>query len=77
MDTSWGLRFPACNSRLTNDISAYISMNDEKLEEATSFKYLCATVCKDGTCSTEIRISILSAMAAYGKIKKGLAKQYH
>ena len=61
----------------TNNISAYISMNDEKLEEATSFKYLCATVCKDGTCSTEIRISILSAMAAYGKIKKGLAKQYH
>ena len=35
----------------TNNISADISMNDQKLEEVTSFKYLGATLCKDGTSS--------------------------
>ena len=34
----------------TNTISADISMNGRKLEEVTSFKFLGATVCKDGTC---------------------------
>ena len=29
----------------TNNVSAYISMNDQKLEEVTSFKYLGATLC--------------------------------
>ena len=33
-----------------NNISADISMNGRKLEEVTSFKFLGATVCKDGTC---------------------------
>ena len=35
----------------TNNISAYISMNGQKLEEMSSFKYLGATLYKDGTCS--------------------------
>ena len=39
-----------------NNIRAYISMKDQKLEEVTSFKYLGATLCKDGTCSAEICI---------------------
>ena len=34
----------------TNNISAYISMNGQKLEEVTSCKYLGAILCKDGTC---------------------------
>ena len=34
----------------TNDISTGISMNDQKMEELTSFKYLGATLCKDSTC---------------------------
>ena len=37
----------------TNNITADISMNGQKLEEVTSFKYLGATLCKDGTCSAE------------------------
>ena len=37
------------------NISADISMNGQKLEEVTSFKYLGATLCKDGTCSAEVR----------------------
>ena len=32
-----------------NNISADISVNGRKLEEVTSFKYLGATLCKDGT----------------------------
>ena len=41
----------------TNNVSAD-SMNGQKLEEGTSFKYLRTTMCKDGTCSAEIRIKI-------------------
>ena len=42
----------------TNNISADISMNGQELEEVTSFKYLGAALCKDGTCSAEIRVRI-------------------
>ena len=43
-------------------------MNGQKLEEVTSFKYQGATLCKDGTCSAEIRIRIASAMAAMARL---------
>ena len=46
-----------------NNISAYSSINRQKLEEVTSFKYLGGTLCKDGTCSAEIRNRIASAIA--------------
>ena len=49
-----------------NNISARISMNGQKLEEVTSFKYLGTTLCKDGTCSAEVRIA--SAMARLNRI---------
>ena len=39
-------------------------MNGQKLGEVTSFKYLVASLCKDGTCSAEVRIRIASPMAA-------------
>ena len=52
----------------TNNISANISMNGQKLEEVTSFKYLGATLCKDGTFSDEVRIRIASAMAAMARL---------
>ena len=42
----------------TDNISADISMNGQQLEEVTSFKYLGATLCKNGTCSAEIRIRL-------------------
>ena len=34
----------------TNDISTDISMNNQKMEKLTSFKYPGATLCKDSTC---------------------------
>ena len=45
-----------------NNISADISMNGQKLEKVTSFKYLGAALCKNGSCSAEIYIKIASAM---------------
>ena len=42
----------------TNTISAAINMNSQRLEEVISFKYLEAPLCKDGTCSAEVRIRI-------------------
>ena len=51
----------------TNNISTRISMNGQKLEEVTSFKYLGATLCKDDTCSAEVRIRLASAMAAMAR----------
>ena len=50
-------------TKSTNNSSADFTMNVQKLE-VTSFKYLGATLCKDGTCSAEIRIRVASAMAA-------------
>ena len=38
-------------TKSTIDISADISMNSQKLEEVTSFKYLEASLCKEGTLS--------------------------
>ena len=52
----------------TNNISAAISMNGQMLEEVTSFQYLGATLCKDGTCSAEVRIRVASAMARLNRI---------
>ena len=42
----------------------------EELEEVTSFKYLGATLCKDGTFAAEIRIRIASVMAAMARLNK-------
>ena len=53
-----------------NNISEDISMNGQKLQEVTSFKYLGATLCKDGTCSAEIRIRIASATAAMARLNR-------
>ena len=54
----------------TNNISAEISKNGQKLEEVTSFKYLGATLCKDDTCSAEVRVRIASAMAATARLNR-------
>ena len=47
----------------TNGISVNITMNGQPLEEVTSFKYLGATLSKDGTCRAEIRILVATATA--------------
>ena len=41
-----------------NNIGANISTNGKKLEEVTTFKYLGATLCSEGTRSTEFRMKI-------------------
>ena len=51
-----------------NNISADISMNDRKLDEMTSLKYLGATLCKDGTCSAEVHIRIASTMVRLNRV---------
>ena len=52
------------------DISAVISMNGQKLEQVISFKYPGATLCKNGTCSAEIRIKIALATAAMVRLNR-------
>ena len=45
-------------------------MNGESLQEVTSFKYLGATLSKDGTCTAEIRIRIATATAAMARLSR-------
>ena len=52
----------------TNNVSPDISMIGQKLEEVTSFKYLGATLCKDGTCSAEVCIRTASAVVRLNRI---------
>ena len=54
----------------TNNTSADISTNGQKFAEVTSFKYLGAALCKDGTCSADVRIRIASAMAAMARLNR-------
>ena len=57
-----GIKSSIENSKImtssTQNVHADISMNGQELEEVTSFKYLGAALCKDGTCSAEIRVRI-------------------
>ena len=45
-------------SNSMNNTSPDISINGQKLAEVTSFKYLEAAPCKDGSCPAEVRIRI-------------------
>ena len=46
-------------------------MNGQRLEDVTSFKYLGAILCKDGTCSAEVSFKIaLRAMAAMARLNR-------
>ena len=70
--TAYGMKVSTATSKITinstNNIRADISMNGQKLEDVTSFKYLGATFCKDGTCLAEIRIRIALAMAVVARL---------
>ena len=44
-----------------NNTSANITLNGERLKEVNNFKYLGATLSKDGTCATDIRARIAIA----------------
>ena len=52
----------------TNNISADIRINSQKLEKVTSFKNPGAILSKDGTCSAEVHIRIASAMTAMARL---------
>ena len=66
MDVSTEMSKVMTNS--VNNISEYISMNGQKLEKVTSFKYLRATLCKDGTCSAEIHNRIASVIVKLAEL---------
>ena len=52
----------------STNIGVDITMNSQK--EVTSFNYLEATLCKDGTCSAEVRLRIALAMAALVRLSR-------
>ena len=56
-------------TKSTNNIDVDVSMNGQKLE-VTSFKNVRATLCKNGTCSAEIRVRFASAMAAVARLSR-------
>ena len=72
--TAYGMEVSTEKSKIMtnsmNNISADISMNGQKLEEVISFKYLGAILCKDGTCSAEVHIRIVSAVTAMSRLNK-------
>ena len=72
--TAYGMEVSTEKSKImttnTNNVSAGISMNGQKLEEVTSFRYRGATLCKDSTCSAKARIRIASAMTAMARLNR-------
>ena len=53
-----------------NNVHAKIIMNGEELEEVNQFKYLGATLKKDGSSEGEIRIRIATATSAIVRLCK-------
>ena len=72
--TAYGMEVSTEKSKImnisANNISADIGTNGQMLEEVTSFKYLEATLCKNGIYSTKIRIRIASAMVAMARLNR-------
>ena len=52
------------------NIGSDITMNCQTTEQVTSVQCLGATLCKDGTCSAEVRIRIASAVAAMIRLNR-------
>ena len=72
--TVYGMKTRAEKSKImtnsTNNISARIGMNGQKLEEVTSFKHLGATLYLDGTCLAELHMKVASAMASVARLNR-------
>ena len=71
--TAYGMEVSIEKSKvITNstNLCADISMNDQKLEEVTSFKHLGAFLCRNDTCSAEIRIRIASAVVSVARLNR-------
>ena len=54
----------------TNSVKAEIFMNGQKLEEVDAFKYLGATLTKDGRSTSEIKTRLAIATSAMAKLNK-------
>ena len=54
----------------TSNTTAKIYMNGQQLEEVDAFKYLGATLTKDGRSTTEIKTRLAMATSAMAKLKK-------
>ena len=71
---AYGIEISTVKSKVmvnsTNNASVSIIMDSEKLEEVSSFKYLGATLTKDGTCKTEICIGIAAATAGMARLTR-------
>ena len=70
--TAYGMEVSTDKSKIktnsTNNISADIRINGQKLEEVTSFKNPGAILSKDGSCSAEVDIRNASEMAAMARL---------
>ena len=70
----YGLEISTAKSKVmvnsARTIHANITMDGEQLEEVADFKYLGATLSKDGTCVAEIRTRIALATAAMAKLTR-------
>ena len=71
---AYGMEISTAKSKVmvnsTNNASVSIIMDGKKLEEVSSFKYLGATLTKDGTCKTEICIWIATATAVMARLTR-------
>ena len=72
--SAYGMEISTVKSKVmvnsTNNASVSIIMDGKKLEEVSSFKYLEATLTKDGTCKTEICIQIATATALMARLTR-------
>ena len=63
-------------SKIMVNTSANITMNSKKLVEVTSFKYLGATLSKDGTSTTEVNKNC-HGDRSHGQTEQVVDKQFH
>ena len=72
--SAYGMEISTVKSKVmvnsTNNASVSIIMDGKNLEEVSSFKYLGATLTKDGTCKTEICIWMVIATAAMARLTR-------
>ena len=72
--SAYGMEISAEKSKTmvntTEDINTNITMNGEPLEEVNQFKYLGATLSKDGSSTAEIGIRIAQATSAMARLER-------